>query len=206
MSEVAPLLGGGAGAGGGSHGGSGEPPVQKAPAGSAPIPRYGRATPAEERAKERRRLKAAAARIKRGEAGGDDGDESSSSDEGGGGFGSLLRSVLRLRLPRPDAVARSWSTVDGLRDAEKQRLVDTMETPIPARYEKYHQPSQEEQRTGFSPFIGVCFTINFIVGSGFLGMPKAFVSAGIGLGFGLLLAFTLMCNLTKVRLPQRAVH
>lgn len=50
---------------------------------------------------------------------------------------------------------------------------------------------------GFSYFTAVCFTINFIMGCGFLGIPAAFQASGFLLGPIIVLVLTLLCNFTK---------
>lgn len=49
----------------------------------------------------------------------------------------------------------------------------------------------------FSYFTAVCFTVNYIVGCGFLGIPNAFVTSGIVAGPILVVVFALLCNVTK---------
>ncbi len=49
----------------------------------------------------------------------------------------------------------------------------------------------------FSFFTAVCFTINYIVGCGFLGIPSSFVASGMVAGPLLVVFFAFLCNITK---------
>ena len=46
---------------------------------------------------------------------------------------------------------------------------------------------EESSKEGFSFWVAVAFTVNYIMGTGFLTLPWAFSEAGIGLGFLVLL-------------------
>jgi len=50
---------------------------------------------------------------------------------------------------------------------------------------------------GFSPFVAMCFTVNYIMGTGFLTLPWAFNSAGIGLSFICLGAMCWVSDVSK---------
>ena len=43
----------------------------------------------------------------------------------------------------------------------------------------------------------MCFTINFVMGAGFLGVPKAFVESGYILGPAVMVCCALVCDITK---------
>merc|ERR1719203_745596 len=50
---------------------------------------------------------------------------------------------------------------------------------------------------GFSPFIAVCFTVNYLVGTGFLTLPWAFVQGGLILSTILLIIATGISDIVK---------
>ena len=50
---------------------------------------------------------------------------------------------------------------------------------------------------GFSPFIAFCFTINYILGTGFLTIPWAFIQGGLLLSSLLLLLCSILSDITK---------
>jgi hypothetical protein len=52
-----------------------------------------------------------------------------------------------------------------------------------------------QPNAGFSPFVAMCFTVNYIMGTGFLTLPLAFSSAGLGLS---LLTLAVVCYLSDV--------
>lgn len=49
----------------------------------------------------------------------------------------------------------------------------------------------------FSPFVAMCFTVNYIMGTGFLTLPWAFNSAGIGLSLVVLGGVCLISDISK---------
>lgn len=51
--------------------------------------------------------------------------------------------------------------------------------------------------TGFSPFVAFCFTINYILGTGFLTIPWAFVQSGLGLSAVLLILSAVASDIAK---------
>ena len=55
----------------------------------------------------------------------------------------------------------------------------------------------DEHPHSFSPFVAVCFTVNYIMGTGFLTLPWAFNSAGIGLSAICLAFFCWASNVSK---------
>lgn len=59
---------------------------------------------------------------------------------------------------------------------------------------KEEKPTEEE---GFSHFIAVCFTVNYLVGTGFLCVPWAFQQGGIVLSVLTLLFVVIISNVTK---------
>ena len=59
-----------------------------------------------------------------------------------------------------------------------------------------------EEGGGFSPFVATCFTLNYIIGSGFLTLPWAFVQAGIGAGASTLILFALFTSLAVILILQ----
>ena len=62
--------------------------------------------------------------------------------------------------------------------------------------ETSHQP-MEQQQQGFSHFIAVCFTVNYLIGTGFLTIPWAFERGGIVLSLLTLIVVALISNITK---------
>lgn len=56
---------------------------------------------------------------------------------------------------------------------------------------------EESSKEGFSFWVAVAFTVNYIMGTGFLTLPWAFSEAGIGLGFLVLLFMTVVSDITK---------
>ena len=50
---------------------------------------------------------------------------------------------------------------------------------------------------GFSPFTSMCFTVNYVMGTGFLTLPWAFNSAGIGLAILTLTFVGYISNISK---------
>lgn len=57
--------------------------------------------------------------------------------------------------------------------------------------------SEQEEKKGFSPLIAVCFTVNYLVGTGFLTLPWAFVQGGLVLSTILLLMATGVSDFAK---------
>ena len=70
----------------------------------------------------------------------------------------------------------------------------TPETPWLMKVNKYHG---KEQTEAFSFGVAVCFTINYIMGSGFLSVPWAFSQAGYVLGVIAILLVSYILNITK---------
>ena len=54
-----------------------------------------------------------------------------------------------------------------------------------------------ENPSGFSPFVAFCFTINYILGAGFLTIPWAFAQSGLVLSPILLIISAIGSNLAK---------
>jgi len=50
---------------------------------------------------------------------------------------------------------------------------------------------------GFTPFVSLCFTINYVMGTGFLTLPDAFNSAGIALALVTLTSVAFLANISK---------
>jgi len=57
--------------------------------------------------------------------------------------------------------------------------------------------AKDEEKEGFSPLIAVCFTVNYLVGTGFLTLPWAFVQGGLILSTILLLVATGISDVAK---------
>jgi len=50
---------------------------------------------------------------------------------------------------------------------------------------------------GFGFWVAVAFTVNYIMGTGFLTLPWAFSKAGVALGIIVLFCMSFLCNITK---------
>lgn len=50
---------------------------------------------------------------------------------------------------------------------------------------------------GFTPFVAVCFTVNYLIGTGFLTLPWAFQQGGILLSTITMIVVVLICNMSK---------
>lgn len=57
--------------------------------------------------------------------------------------------------------------------------------------------SSAASNEGFSFWVAAAFTVNYIMGCGFLGMPSAFASSGLVLGPIVVVVFGLIMNVTK---------
>jgi len=55
----------------------------------------------------------------------------------------------------------------------------------------------DHQQKGFSPFVAFCFTINYILGCGFLSIPWAFVQSGLVLSSVLLVLSAILSDVAK---------
>ena len=62
---------------------------------------------------------------------------------------------------------------------------------------RYHLSDGEPEESQFSFGVAVAFTINYIMGAGFLGVPQAFSASGLVLGSVLMILATLLCDITK---------
>lgn len=58
------------------------------------------------------------------------------------------------------------------------------------------KPNKTKQK-GFSPFVAFCFTINYILGTGFLTIPWAFIQGGLLLSSLLLIVCCILSDVTK---------
>lgn len=68
-------------------------------------------------------------------------------------------------------------------------------------------PSAETAEAGFSPFVAFCFTINYILGTGFLTLPWAFVQGGVLLSTLTLVSMGIVSDRTyhAGKMPMRCV-
>jgi amino acid permease len=63
-----------------------------------------------------------------------------------------------------------------------------------AHYHRVHNDEEKQQQEhGFSNFVAFCFTINFIVGVGILGIPHAMVNAGFVVSVSMLSVVCVIC-------------
>jgi hypothetical protein len=56
---------------------------------------------------------------------------------------------------------------------------------------------EEKSPSGFSPFVAFCFTINYILGAGFLTIPWAFVQSGLVLSSIMLIVSAIGSDIAK---------
>lgn len=98
--------------------------------------------------------------------------------------------------------SRSAASDADIREAGTSGNVPLIEpTPVVERLRRYHdgKPSKEG---GFSFWVAVCFTINYIMGCGFLGVPRALHEAGIAFGACMMVLVTLAAMLSKTYLLE----
>jgi len=57
-----------------------------------------------------------------------------------------------------------------------------------------HEPPEQQ---GFSHFIAICFTVNYLIGTGFLTIPWAFERGGVILSLATLMVVVVVSNITK---------
>jgi hypothetical protein len=69
------------------------------------------------------------------------------------------------------------------------------ETPGAERYRKYHAQETPHVK-GVSLMVGVAISINLIMGSGFLALPKAIVNAGLVLSSAVIVSCALIMTIT----------
>jgi amino acid permease len=75
--------------------------------------------------------------------------------------------------------------------AETMELLGDGQNEIHDNHERQQQQQlQQPPQEGFSFFVAMAFTINFIIGSGFLTIPWAFSQTGVALGVALLVVLT----------------
>lgn len=61
--------------------------------------------------------------------------------------------------------------------------------------EEPEETQKEEAKFGY--WVAVSFTVNYIMGCGFLGVPDAFLKSGVLLGPVVMVCFAILCNLSK---------
>ena len=117
----------------------------------------------------------------------------------GRGQANFVAAILGLRLAQHGASC--WLLYDAscwrIRPSPTRRRAASMEDGLPTIF------AFEEPQQLLSPWVVTCFTINVIMGSGFLGVPHGFREAGIVLGPLVLLGVTVLqwtaaCQLAQV--------
>ena len=68
---------------------------------------------------------------------------------------------------------------------------------VPTKRQGNEEDEEEKRMEGFSPFVAFCFTINYILGAGFLTIPWAFVQSGLMLSSIMLIVSAIGSDIAK---------
>jgi hypothetical protein len=93
-----------------------------------------------------------------------------------------------------DTVSESGNSTDDSSDVENGKSGGSVAA---SPYWNAHAQFQNPTHAGFSPFVAFCFTLNYILGTGFLTIPWAFVQSGVVLSTILMILSAIASDIAK---------